>query len=228
MDKEDLRTWSVFTSALVDALWALGWYRRAAHVVAWVMMQRGLFEDLCVIQPREWKLDLRRLSSGTALVALYQWLGHLVLIARHFEKNSIRSSNSGEGSGQASGQLSGDLTGRVPEVLLPLLPSIPEPLGSSGQGLQEDPAEDDEMGDEFPPLITIVTGWGKLSKQEGSSIVKTVVQKEIMKLRVPCRPSLDSGRWMSTGGLMVPWLMSPATAARLALSDLAAEVDAAQ
>ncbi|CAM6121452.1 unnamed protein product [Calypogeia fissa] len=231
LDKEDLKTWTVFTGALVDALWALGWYRRAALVVAWVM-RKGLFEDICVTGPREWKLDLRRLSSGTALLALYQWFGHLVIIARHFETLKITNlrpelnppltSNKEDPVGEVSNKLSGDVERSMPvqvELLLPLFPALSEPMAS--EFLQEPAGY--EFGTEFPPLITIVTGWGKLSKQEGSSIIKSVVQKEILKLRAPFKSSLDSGRWITTGSLLIPWLMSPTTATRLALSDLAAE-----
>ena len=200
-------------------------------------MEMGVFEDACVIHSHEWKLDLRRLSSGAALVALYQWLGHLVHIARILEE--LKSSKlapgtestptAGEGDAVAesnaqSPELSKETMLSDVEVLLPLQPALSGFLSLKRfQG-----SADYEHGDVFPPLITIVTGWGKMSKQEGSSLVKALVQHEILKLRAPFKPSLDSGRWMITGRLLIPWLMNPATARRLALSDLAAAGKGAQ
>ncbi|KAG6550504.1 hypothetical protein Mapa_007978 [Marchantia paleacea] len=237
LDKEDMKTWTVFSCAMVDALWALGWYRRATLVVAWVM-EKGLFDEICVIQPREWKLDLRRLSSGAALVALYQWLGQLALVARHLELAKIRKmlkdetvemssseveNNQDDSSDERTRIVTPETTVQV-EVLLPLLPRLEDILPDK----RTRPIVRSHFGLQCPPLVTVVTGWGKLSREEGSSIVRTLVQKEIVKLRAPFKPSADSGKWMSRGESLMRWLLNPSTAARLVLSDMVPEAERAQ
>ncbi|KAL2613475.1 hypothetical protein R1flu_025167 [Riccia fluitans] len=237
LDKEDIRTWTVFTCALVDALWALGWYRRATLLVAWVM-ERGLFEDICIIQPREWKLDLRRLSKGAALVALYQWLGHLLVVARHLEtlhgreiredgtvQRGLEVENRGDGeiSVEEGGLVDLENTMQV-EILIPLLPRLEDML----PGKKSRASGKSELSLLRPPLISVVTGWGKLSKEEGTSIVRNAVQKEMIKLSAPFRRSTDSGKWMARGESLMRWLISPRTAPGLVLSDIVADTDRAQ
>ncbi|BBN17525.1 protein MpPPR_10 [Marchantia polymorpha subsp. ruderalis] len=233
LDKEDIKTWTVFSCAMVDALWALGWYRRATLVVAWVM-EKGLFDEICVIQPREWKLDLRRLSSGAALVALYQWFGHLALVARHLESVKLRKMLKDE-TVEMSSEVENDSldqrtrmvtpeTSVLVEVLLPLLPRLEDILPDKGTR----PVGRSHFGLQCPPLVTVVTGWGKLSREEGSSIVRTLVQREFVKLRAPFKPSADSGKWMCRGESLMRWLLNPSTGARLVLSDVVPEAERAQ
>ncbi|KAL3682287.1 hypothetical protein R1sor_000309 [Riccia sorocarpa] len=237
LDKEDMRTWTVFTCALVDALWALGWYRRATLLVAWVM-ERGLFDDICVIQPREWKLDLRRLSKGAALVAFYQWLGQLLVVARHLEalqsREDVEEVTGEKGRGEenrADGELSFEEGGFVDsenamqvEILVPLLPGLEDVL----PGKKSPASGKSELSLLCPPLISVVTGWGKLSKEEGTSIVRNAMQKEMIKLRAPFRRSADSGKWMARGESLMRWLINPTTAPRLVLLDVVADGDHAQ
>lgn len=233
IDRGDVRTWTVLSSSLLDALWALGWYRRSALVLAWAI-DSGLYDGLCVLSFLEWKLDVRRLSSGGAVVAFYQWLTHLLQAAQKVDlmtydllggesstpesSNSITESTSvgdiGEDTSKAGTRLKA-------EVLVPFLPlNISESNSDSSEVFSGDRQRKESP---FPRYVTVVTGWGKLSKEEGRSKVKTEVEKEIAKLGVPFRLSDDTGRWTAKGEALLRWLLRPETAGRLVLWDAAAE-----
>uniref|UniRef100_A0A7I4DQ64 PROP1-like PPR domain-containing protein n=1 Tax=Physcomitrium patens TaxID=3218 RepID=A0A7I4DQ64_PHYPA len=179
--QEDEKTWTALGSSLLDALWALGRYRRAALVLGWLCDNSNIHDDLCTVTRNEWKLDVRRLSSGGAIVALYQWLAHLFLIAQQFEaKESIHD-------------------------------------GSEGMNVIEETKA-------FPRFVTIITGWGKLSKEEGRSQVRAGIEREIIKLGVPFRTSNDAGRWTANGEALLRWLLRPETPSRLTLWDMSARL----
>jgi len=225
--KEDVKTWTVLSSSLMDALWALGWYRRAALVLAWVY-QRNLFDGLTVLAQSEWKLDVRRLSTGGALVTFYQWLAHLLqvvhqvdlIVYSHHAGRLPQNSDLNSESTQID-RTEIDSLFQV-EVLVPLFPLNLHELENRGVvSLTKD--SEDKQKLLFPSLVTVVTGWGKLSKEEGSSQVRDGVEREIMKLGVPLRASYDAGRWTAKSEALIRWLLRPETAARLVLWDIPAE-----
>lgn len=210
--KGDVKAWTALSSSLLDALWALGWYRRAALVLGWLCENSDIHDDLCTVMPVEWKLDVRRLSSGGAAVALYQWLAHLLQVAQQvdllgysdFEEGSS-TSDSDEGSAAVS--VSEDNT-RLEESLVKVEVTVPF-LPSRTQKA-------------FPRFVTVVSGWGKLSKEEGRSQVKSGIEKEMIKLGVPFRLSNDAGRWTANGEALMRWLLRPETPSRLVLWDIVA------
>jgi pentatricopeptide repeat protein len=225
--KEDVKTWTVLSSSLMDALWALGWYRRAALVLAWVY-QRNLYDGLTVLAQSEWKLDVRRLSTGGALVTFYQWLAHLLqvvhqvdlIVYSHHAGRLPQNSDLDSESTQID-RTEIDSLFQV-EVLVPLFPLNLHELENRGVvSLTKD--SEDKQKLLFPSLVTVVTGWGKLSKEEGSSQVRDGVEREIMKLGVPLRASYDAGRWTAKSEALIRWLLRPETAARLVLWDIPAE-----
>lgn len=199
--QEDAKTWTALSSSLLDALWALGWYRRAALVLGWLCENSNIHDDLCSVVPNEWKLDVRRLSSGGATVALYQWLAHLLEVAQQL--NVL---------GYYSGLDDYESVMKV-EVKVSFLPQFqdqePKPLGPEEQKA-------------FPRFVTVVSGWGKLSKEEGRSQVKASIEKEMIKLGAPFRTSNDAGRWTANGEALLRWLLRPETPSRLILWDTAA------
>lgn len=205
INQGDVKTWTALSSSLLDALWTLGWYRRAALVLGWLCDNSNIHDDLCTVVPNEWKLDVRRLSSGGATVALYQWLAYLLEIAQHLDVLGYSD-------------LEEDLVMKV-EVKVPFLPSRAQfqdqdlPINESG-GVEEQKA--------FPRFVTVVSGWGKLSKEEGRSQVKASIEKEMLKLGVPFRTSNDAGRWTANGEALLRWLLRPETPPRLILWDTAA------
>lgn len=209
--KGDVKAWTALSSSLLDALWTLGWYRRAALALGWLCENSNIHNDLCMVMPIEWKLDVRRLSSGGAAVALYQWLAHLLHVAQHvdflgYSDAEGESGTSGSGEGLAAVPISEDdirleeLVVKV-EVTVPFLPS--------------------QAQKSFPRFVTVVSGWGKLSKEEGRSQVKSGIEKEIIKLGVPFRLSNDAGRWTAKGEALLRWLLRPETPSRLVLWDMA-------
>ncbi|KAG0593000.1 hypothetical protein M758_1G288400 [Ceratodon purpureus] len=210
--KGDVKAWTALSSSLLDALWALGWYRRAALVLGWLCENSNIHDDLCTVMPVEWKLDVRRLSSGGAAVALYQWLAHLLQVAQHvdllgynFFDEESSASDSEEGSAAVSVSEDGTGLKESPvkvEVTVPFLPSRTQKA--------------------FPKFVTVVCGWGKLSKEEGKSQVQSGVEKEIIKLGVPFRLSNDTGRWTANGEALMRWLLRPETPSRLVLWDMVA------
>lgn len=209
--KGDVKCWTALSSSLLDALWALGWYRRAALALGWLCENSNIHDDLCTVMPIEWKLDVRRLSSGGAAVALYQWFAHLLQVAQHIDLLGYsdleeESSTSDSDEGSAAVSVSEDNT-RLEEplvkveVIVPFLPSRAQKA--------------------FPRFVTVVSGWGKLSKEEGRSQVKSGIEIEIIKLGVPFRPSDDTGRWTANGEALMRWLLRPETPSRLVLWDRA-------
>ena len=213
----DVKAWTALSSSLLDALWALGWYRRAALALGWLCENSKIHDDLCTVMPLEWKLDVRRLSSGGAAVAFYQWLAHLLQVAqqvdllgyRDLEEESSTSDgdNSDEGSvivPVSEDEIRLEETAVKVEVLVPFLP----------------PREQNA----FPRFVTVVSGWGKLSKEEGRSQVKSGIEKEIIKLGVPFRSSIDAGRWTANGEALLRWLLRPETPSRLVLWDMVARI----
>lgn len=201
----DVKTWTALSSSLLDALWALGWYRRAAIVLGWVYDNSNIHDDLCVVTPNEWKLDVRRLSSGGATVALYQWLAHLLGTARQLGDLGYSD-------------LEEELVTKV-EVKVSFLPQFEDqesPLHDSVDAIEEEKA--------FPRFVTVVSGWGKLSKEEGRSQVKASIEKEMIKLGAPLRTSSDVGRWTANGEALLRWLLRPETPSRLILWDTAARI----
>lgn len=127
---------AVLTSgAMVDALWELGWQRRAALVLG-DSFSHGLHGQTLVFDPLEWKLDVRRLSKGGALVALHQWLARLLRITLREE---IRTNNAETGAAvddyesSRYAQIAFDLASI--EVFLPLIPGqMPNPSNSKFDG----------------------------------------------------------------------------------------------
>eukprot|EP00897_Mesotaenium_endlicherianum_P000809 jgi/Mesen1/10729/ME000090S10191 len=118
IDPADSHTPTVLTSALIDALYALGLQRRAALVLA-AAMSAGLHVPPSTSSSNKrgdlrcvWKLDVRRLSRGGAVLALHQWLSCLALLAQAGHRYDAR------GNAQ-------DV-----EILLPLVAasSVPRPV----------------------------------------------------------------------------------------------------
>lgn len=207
--KGDVKAWTAFSSSLLDALWVLGWYRRAALVLGWLCENSNIHDDLCTVLLVEWKLDVRRLSSGGAAVALYQWLACLLQVAQQinllehsdFEEESSKS-DSDEGSAAVS-----VLEDNTSLEGLPVKVEITVPFLSL------------RIQKSFPKFVTVVSGWGKLSKEEGRSQVKSGIEKEITKLGVPFRLSNDAGRWTANGEALMRWLLRPESPSRLVLWD---------
>ncbi|KAJ7564883.1 hypothetical protein O6H91_02G038200 [Diphasiastrum complanatum] len=248
IDERDTKTWAVFTSGLVDALWAFGWYRRAALVTGWTL-EKNDYVELIAVGPLEWKLDVRRFSRGGSLVVFYQWLVFMFQVAVQLETWKSTDISQGLEAGENK-DLHDEIFDGTPDrghlsnqsVSTNIANNLGEKSGafSSSHMVRESeilipflsvsPAamsalrrsSSDRLSN-FPRFLTVVTGWGKFSTREGKSQVKDSIQNEIVKLGAPFRPSADFGRWIADGDVLVHWLLKPEVAECLALHDEAAK-----
>lgn len=219
VNKDDVKTWTTLSSSLLDALWALGWYRRTALALGWVSGQ-GIYNDLCILTVDEWKLDIRRLSVGGAVVAFYQWLAHLLQAAWHLDAMMTDDDDDDLHLNMKKHSSCVRYSLDV-EVLAPFFPPTSEGSDLELDRIKFVANELLENRRSFPRIISVVTGWGKLSKEEGRSPVRVGVTREIAKLGVPFRESKDAGRWTANGEALLRWLLRPESAARLVLQDMA-------
>ncbi|XP_024528672.1 pentatricopeptide repeat-containing protein At1g62680, mitochondrial [Selaginella moellendorffii] len=195
---DNVKTWKIFTSGLIDALWTLGWHRRAAIILKWTL-QRGYRECQCLLNRREWRLDLRNLSVGAAQVAFYQFLKWLEEAARATVRDDAPEpgfDKRSEASSLAALEIS--LEALVPAG--PIERVFPDFVN-------------------FPAFVTVVTGWGKFSKVEGESVVREAVEREIVKLGIPF--TRLAGSWRIEGRSLRMWLLTADMSKKLLVSDSA-------